>query len=109
MATVYDAFNEDMEWHGIFNLLQNIGIYIIGRIMLSGSAEEKHFILLHCDIFARYFTWSYVLTTLTVELNEIRDALKDPELQKMVLQIDGSSEPEKVIYLWYLHVHPCDT
>ncbi|CAM0882992.1 unnamed protein product [Alopecurus aequalis] len=29
------------------------------------------------------------------ELNEIRDALKDPELQKMVLRIDGSSEPEK--------------
>jgi hypothetical protein len=32
-----------------------------------------------------------------VELNEIRDMLKDPELQKMILQIDGSSEPEKVI------------
>uniref|UniRef100_A0ACD5VSG2 Uncharacterized protein n=1 Tax=Avena sativa TaxID=4498 RepID=A0ACD5VSG2_AVESA len=30
-----------------------------------------------------------------VELNEVRDALKDPELQKMILQIDGSSEPEK--------------
>ncbi|KAL6853739.1 hypothetical protein ACP4OV_019768 [Aristida adscensionis] len=29
------------------------------------------------------------------ELNEIRDALRDPELQKAILQIDGSSEPEK--------------
>jgi hypothetical protein len=56
------------------------------------------------DVFARYFTLSSILATLTVELNEIRDALKDPELQKMVLQIDGSSEPEKVI-----HMHPCDT
>jgi hypothetical protein len=37
------------------------------------------------------------LPLLTVELNEIRDMLKDPELQKMILQIDGSSEPEKVI------------
>ncbi|XP_062205683.1 uncharacterized protein LOC133907625 [Phragmites australis] len=30
-----------------------------------------------------------------VELNEIRDALMDPELQKMILRIDGSLEPEK--------------
>ncbi|KAM3333485.1 hypothetical protein ACQJBY_028530 [Aegilops geniculata] len=30
-----------------------------------------------------------------VELNEVRDALRDSELQKMILQIDGSSEPEK--------------
>ncbi|CAO2177687.1 unnamed protein product [Urochloa humidicola] len=29
------------------------------------------------------------------ELKEIQDALRDPELQKMILQIDGSSEPEK--------------
>lgn len=29
------------------------------------------------------------------ESNEIQDALKDPELHKLVLQIDGSSEPEK--------------
>ncbi|TVU02366.1 hypothetical protein EJB05_52151 [Eragrostis curvula] len=29
------------------------------------------------------------------ELNEIRDAVRDPELQKMILKIDGSSEPEK--------------
>ncbi|XP_062225022.1 uncharacterized protein LOC133923771 isoform X2 [Phragmites australis] len=29
------------------------------------------------------------------ELNEIRDALRDPELQKMILKIDGSSESEK--------------
>ena len=32
----------------------------------------------------------------TVEVKEIRDALRDPELQKMILKIDGSSEPEKV-------------
>uniref|UniRef100_A0A453FUW5 Uncharacterized protein n=1 Tax=Aegilops tauschii subsp. strangulata TaxID=200361 RepID=A0A453FUW5_AEGTS len=30
-----------------------------------------------------------------VELNEVKDALRDSELQKMILQIDGSSEPEK--------------
>ncbi|KAL5222331.1 hypothetical protein ABZP36_027044 [Zizania latifolia] len=30
-----------------------------------------------------------------VESNEIRDALKDSELQKMLLKIDGSTEPEK--------------
>ncbi|XP_044977833.1 zinc finger HIT domain-containing protein 3 isoform X3 [Hordeum vulgare subsp. vulgare] len=30
-----------------------------------------------------------------VELNEVRDALRDSELQKMILQIEGSSEPEK--------------
>ncbi|XP_012701581.1 zinc finger HIT domain-containing protein 3 isoform X2 [Setaria italica] len=29
------------------------------------------------------------------ELKEIKDALRDPELQKMILKIDGSSEPEK--------------
>ncbi|CAO2182456.1 unnamed protein product [Urochloa humidicola] len=29
------------------------------------------------------------------ELKEIQDALRDPELQKMILTIDGSSEPEK--------------
>ncbi|PUZ54140.1 hypothetical protein GQ55_5G106100 [Panicum hallii var. hallii] len=29
------------------------------------------------------------------EVKEIRDALRDPELQKMILKIDGSSEPEK--------------
>ncbi|CAO2171940.1 unnamed protein product [Urochloa humidicola] len=29
------------------------------------------------------------------ELKEIQDALRDPELQKMILKIDGSSEPEK--------------
>ncbi|KAL6614233.1 hypothetical protein ACP70R_036503 [Stipagrostis hirtigluma subsp. patula] len=29
------------------------------------------------------------------ELNEIRDALRDAELQKMILMIDDSSEPEK--------------
>jgi len=33
----------------------------------------------------------------TVEVKEIRDALRDPELQKMILKIDGSSEPEKVL------------
>uniref|UniRef100_A0A453FUW7 Uncharacterized protein n=1 Tax=Aegilops tauschii subsp. strangulata TaxID=200361 RepID=A0A453FUW7_AEGTS len=32
---------------------------------------------------------------LRVELNEVKDALRDSELQKMILQIDGSSEPEK--------------
>jgi len=32
-----------------------------------------------------------------VEVKEIRDALRDPELQKMILKIDGSSEPEKVL------------
>ncbi|KAF8775427.1 hypothetical protein HU200_004850 [Digitaria exilis] len=30
-----------------------------------------------------------------VELKEIQDSLRDPELQKMILKIDGSSEPEK--------------
>lgn len=30
-----------------------------------------------------------------VELKGIQDALRDPELQKMILKIDGSSEPEK--------------
>ncbi|XP_066312824.1 uncharacterized protein [Miscanthus floridulus] len=29
------------------------------------------------------------------ELKGIQDALRDPELQKMILKIDGSSEPEK--------------
>ncbi|GJM92669.1 hypothetical protein PR202_ga09160 [Eleusine coracana subsp. coracana] len=29
------------------------------------------------------------------ELKEIRDAVRDPELQKLILKIDGSSEPEK--------------
>lgn len=29
------------------------------------------------------------------ELKGIHDALRDPELQRMILQIDGSSEPEK--------------
>lgn len=29
------------------------------------------------------------------ELKGIQDALRDPELQRMILQIDGSSEPEK--------------
>lgn len=32
----------------------------------------------------------------TAELKGIQDALRDPELQKMILKIDGSSEPEKV-------------
>jgi hypothetical protein len=31
------------------------------------------------------------------ESNEIRDALKDCKLQQMLLKIDGSAEPEKVI------------
>lgn len=31
-----------------------------------------------------------------MELKEIQDALRDPELQKMILKIDGSLEPEKV-------------
>jgi hypothetical protein len=34
----------------------------------------------------------------SAELNEIRDAVKDPELQKMILKIDNSSEPEKVFF-----------
>ncbi|KAF8716905.1 hypothetical protein HU200_026006 [Digitaria exilis] len=29
------------------------------------------------------------------ELKEIQDSVRDPELQKMILKIDGSSEPEK--------------
>ncbi|CAL4960650.1 unnamed protein product [Urochloa decumbens] len=29
------------------------------------------------------------------ELKEIQDAMRDPEVQKMILKIDGSSEPEK--------------
>ncbi|VAH65585.1 unnamed protein product [Triticum turgidum subsp. durum] len=49
-----------------------------------------------------------------VELNEVRDALRDSELQKMILQIDGSSEPEKHPQIrralqalwvkWYFHL-----
>jgi len=35
----------------------------------------------------------------TAELKGIQDALRDPELQKMILKIDGSSEPEKVSLL----------
>jgi hypothetical protein len=35
----------------------------------------------------------------SAELIEIRDVVRDPELQKLILKIDGSSEPEKVFFL----------
>jgi hypothetical protein len=35
----------------------------------------------------------------TVELKEIRDAVRDPELVKFILKIDSTSEPEKLFLL----------
>lgn len=102
-------------------------MYIIGRIILRSSIAQKDFMLPKCNILVLHSSlyksiktdshctfinpnntnhlhvaFYLIFTFLPVEFNEIRDALKDPELQKMVFKIDGSLEPEKVI------LHSCD-
>ncbi|EEE55620.1 hypothetical protein OsJ_03955 [Oryza sativa Japonica Group] len=42
-------------------------------------------------------TCTGVLRHPPTESNEIRDALKDCKLQQMLLKIDGSAEPEKIL------------